>query len=76
MNTPQTLFGVDKGTFFEWEALRCSGLMNMGGAPSVLGLTKEETSAFFTHYGEMKKAWLEEFEKGGFAKAMTFGGGA
>lgn len=57
------LYGVDKETWFSYESLRRSGIMNMWGSQDVLGLTKEEFLAIIEHYSEMNDAWKNEFEK-------------
>ena len=70
MTTPTELLGVERGTWFEYEALRRSGIMNMRGSQKVLALSKSEFSAIMQHYKEMRDAWLEAFEPP--ATAMTF----
>jgi len=64
--TPAELFGVSKGTWFEYEALRRSGVMNMWGSREALGLSGDEFEAIIRHYVEMADAWEAEFGSRGY----------
>lgn len=61
MTTPNELYGVKKDDWFDYEALRRSGRMNMFGARPYLGLSREEFGAILSHFAEMKEAWMDEF---------------
>ena len=73
--TPRKLFGVSKSTWFEYEALRRSGIMNMWGSKEALHLSNDEFSAIVQHYPEMSAAWKEAFEPLASAMTITVEGG-
>ena len=62
---PDSLYGISKETWFSFEALRRSGIINMWGAKETLGLTRDEFTAIVKNYSEMNEAWKEEFDKTG-----------
>ncbi len=64
-NLPNELYGVSKETWYSYEALRRSGLINMWGSKEYLVLTNEEFSAIIRNYSEMNDIWRGEFEKTG-----------
>jgi len=62
---PNNLYNVSKETWYSYEALRRSGMINMWESKEFLGLTSQEFYAIIQHYKEMNEIWKGEFEKTG-----------
>ena len=57
------LYGVTKEDFRDYEALRSSGVMNMFGARSHLGWSRDTFEAVLRHYSEMADTWPDVLEE-------------